>query len=416
MTSKLYDELATRFENFLERNNYHPASRKTYRDNIDKIRQTLERNEIREYSPEVCAMIVDRILAEKDYSALTRHKKELIRCANALLEFMLSNRVSFRSAKKNMPLSGTIGDIISGYLTSQKALRRAPDTLDNYRRYLAPFKEYLDEQGIRNLSSLSSSIILHYVKELCFLTKPTVHNALCALRVFFRYLHDTSILEIDWSYIIPKDNYKKEARLPSTYSKDEVASILNAVDRGSPRGKRDYAMILVAARLGLRASDICGLKFDNLLWEQNLIVLIQAKTQKRVELPLLSDVGNAIIEYLKYGRPQSSETFIFLQACRPFTRLQEPTLHSIVHENMRRAGISDVAAVRKHGPHALRHSLAEVLLQKNTPLPIISEVLGHTNTESTMSYLRIDIQALRQCALDVPALSSSVYLGMRQNG
>jgi site-specific recombinase XerD len=133
-------------------------------------------------------------------------------------------------------------------------------------------------------------------------------------------------------------------------------------------------MLLLACRLGLRASDICGLSFANLFWRENLIVLTQVKTKKHIELPLLAEVGNAIITYLKYGRPVSQLPYVFLHAGNEERRLAEPTLHSIVGSYLQRAGITDVEK-KKHGPHALRHSLAGFLLQKKTPLPVISE--GH---------------------------------------
>lgn len=167
-------------------------------------------------------------------------------------------------------------------------------------------------------------------------------------------------------------------------------------------------MILLAARLGLRASDICGLTFSNILWEQNLIKIVQQKTKKPVELPLLEEVGNAIIDYLKYGRPSSELPNIFIKLYSPYKRLEEPTLHSIVSSYLNLAGIDNVS-IKKHGPHALRHSLASFLLEKKTPIPVISEVLGHDNTESTKSYLRIDMNALRQCALEVPPLNTPFY-------
>ncbi|WP_219812033.1 tyrosine-type recombinase/integrase [Alkalispirochaeta sphaeroplastigenens] len=155
--------------------------------------------------------------------------------------------------------------------------------------------------------------------------------------------------------------------------------------------------------------DICGLSFANLLWQENLIVLIQEKTKKRIELPLLVDVGNAIIDYLKYGRPVSQLQYIFLHAGHEERKLSEPTLHSIVSVYLKRAGVTNVEK-KKHGPHALRHSLAGFLLQKETPLPVISEVLGHDSTETTKSYLRIDMQQLRQCALEVPPVDEGYYL------
>lgn len=167
-------------------------------------------------------------------------------------------------------------------------------------------------------------------------------------------------------------------------------------------------MILLAARLGLRASDICGLKFENIQWETNTIVLIQKKTDQKIELPLLEEIGNAIIDYLKYGRPISDLPYVFIRVGQPYSRLEEPTLHSIVSFYLRRAGIEHVTE-KKHGPHALRHSLAGVLLEQKTPLPVIAEVLGHNSTESTMSYLRIDLTSLRQCAIEVPPLFLNFY-------
>lgn len=151
----------------------------------------------------------------------------------------------------------------------------------------------------------------------------------------------------------------------------------------------------------MRAGDICSLSFKNLKWEHNEIELIQEKTQEKILLPLLPEVGSAIIDYLKYGRPITESATIFLRHTCPITPLTPPTLHSIVSQYLRLAGIK-VPDGKKHGPHALRHSLASALLEENTPLPIISEVLGHTTTNTTSIYLKIDVNHLRRCALDVP--------------
>ena len=184
--------------------------------------------------------------------------------------------------------------------------------------------------------------------------------------------------------------------------------MLQVIDRGSPKGKRDYAMVLITARLGLRATDVCNLEFSNFLWEQSLISLSQSKTGETIQFPLLAGIGNAVIDYLKYGRPESELPFVFLHVVSPYDRLNRSTLHSIISQYMRLAGIK-VEGIRKRGPHALRHSLAGILLEKKTPVPIIAEVLGHRSIESTRLYLRIDMNALKQCALDVPPISTSFY-------
>ena len=204
--------------------------------------------------------------------------------------------------------------------------------------------------------------------------------------------------------IVPHVKIDKTSRIPSAYRKEEVQQLLNSVDRGNPKGKRDYAILLLASRLGMRAGDICALSFAHLKWSQNVIELLQGKTQEPVVLPLLPDIGSAIIEYLKYGRPETDSSTIFVRHTCPITPLTPPTLHSIVWHYLQRAGVH-VPDGKKHGPHALRHSLASALLENNVPLPIISEVLGHTSTQTTTLYLKIDLPHLRQCALDVSAFA-----------
>lgn len=184
--------------------------------------------------------------------------------------------------------------------------------------------------------------------------------------------------------------------------------MIASVDRNHAVGKRDHTIILLAARLGLRASDIANLKFENILWEQSSIHLTQFKTGNEIKLPLLSEVGNAIVDYLKFGRPKSSENFVFLCARSPFNPIDTSVITRIVQNTFAKTGIN--TKYRRHGPHALRHSLAGRLLEKQTALPVITEVLGHENTESTKFYLRIDLTSLRQCVLEVPAVSPCFYI------
>ncbi len=183
--------------------------------------------------------------------------------------------------------------------------------------------------------------------------------------------------------------------------------MIASVERSSFMGRRDYAILLLAARLGLRNSDIANIKFENLFWEKNMIRLFQYKTDKEIELPLLSEVGNAIIDYLKYSRQYSEEPYVFLTSRSPVKPLTIMGITNIVGRAFAKSGIN--IKNRRHGPHALRHSLAQRLLEQQTMLPVISEVLGHENIESTRFYLRVDINSMRQCALDVPPVSPSFY-------
>jgi integrase len=235
-------------------------------------------------------------------------------------------------------------------------------------------------------------------------------NIIMTIRVFIRYLCGRGLLPENsvskWMSLMTI-RYVHTPKIPSVYTQEEVESMFSSIDRAHPQGKRDYAMVLLAARYGLRSSDIIGLRFSNLNWEHNRISVIQQKTGKSVSLPLSEEVGNAIIEYIKYGRPVVDLPYVFITAQAPYKELSGSTLGKNIMEWMRASGIN--TAGRKHGPHALRHSLATNLLKSQESLPVISSILGHSSTDSTMVYLRVDISLLRQCALDVPFVSSTFY-------
>ena len=153
------------------------------------------------------------------------------------------------------------------------------------------------------------------------------------------------------------------------------------------------------------------MQFEDILWDKNLIHLEQYKTGKPVTIPLLPETGNAIIDYLKNDRPKSELRNIFLRLTPPYLALTTHQVRNIVTEYIQKAGVDRMDPYRKKGPHALRHSLAGRLLEKNTPLPIISSILGHASSESTAFYLGIDYTSLEQCALDVPECSAYVGRG-----
>ena len=376
---------------------------------VERIRQFINKKGFSVYSATECDLFIKEIIGNGEYKHLSHYDKSAIRCANVLIEYHMTGMIPYRVKNVQELLQGKIGEAIHSFMEYRKAHGFSPDTISNDRIYLGRFHKYMNASGRTDFSELTQSDILGFIKNLSYSTKATIHCTLCSVRVFLRYLASEGILSVDWSYLVPKDNYKKEAKLPTTYTKEEIQRMLSAVDRGNPKGKRDYAMLLLACRLGLRASDICSLTFDNLLWQENIIVFVQMKTKKQIELPLLPEVGNAIIDYLKFCRPVSQLSYLFLHINNGDRRLQEPTLHSIVSFYLRRAGIANVET-KKHGPHALRHSLAGLLLQKKTPLPVISEVLGHSSTETTKTYLQIDMEHLRQCTLEVSPVNESYYL------
>jgi len=379
-----------------------------YLYHFKQINEFMENTSVQFYSPSVGKDFIISILKNRPYHELNQRSKEIIRCANVLTEFQTTGTIQFRSIRRTFEFTGEIGSLILDFIAHRRSFGLAEDTINSNKVYLHRFLEHLYKNNVTNILSLENRHILSFISSLGFYRKPTIHCSLSSLRSFLKFLYEKNHTNFDLAYLVPKDNYKKESKLPTTYTKDEIDRLITAIDRSSPKGKRDVAMILLAARLGLRASDICGLKFSNIQWETNNIALIQKKTNTQIELPLLEEVGNAIIDYLKYGRPISDLPYVFIRVGQPYCRLEEATLRSIVSFYLRRAKIEHLKD-KKQGPHALRHSLAAILLEQKTPLPVIAEVLGHDNTESTMSYLRIDLSSLRQCAIEVPSLFVDFY-------
>ena len=231
-------------------------------------------------------------------------------------------------------------------------------------------------------------------------------SRLSTMRQFYRYVSKRHPDIKDMTYIFEFMHSTRTSRLPSTYERDEIKAIESHVDRSGPIGKRTYAMLLLSTRLGLRISDIIGLTFDDLDWDRSMLNIIQAKTGRTVELPLLKDVGEAIVSYLKV-RPKTSSPNIFVTHVLPYTPMNRSGAarhisNVIVGSNIHTAG-------RKHGPHSMRFSLATRLLQQGTGLVCISETLGHSGTDVTMNYLRIDINSLTRCMHDVPQVDDNFY-------
>lgn len=336
------------------------------------------------------------------FKKLPRHLAVCARAVNVLTDYQQHGIILSKARRKVHSYHPQFQALFQGYIDYRRSEGCSEDTLQSYAIYLDRFSDYLHNCGVKDIRELDHNVVLGFTKTFTNYSPSVIHNTLCALRTFFHYLFEEGFVKEDFAYIVPRDSYRSRTKVPSAYPKEDVDKLLKSIDRGNPKGKRDYAIILLAARLGLRAQDICDLAFENLSWDTSTLEIIQGKTEKPVTLPLLEDVGLAIIDYLKYARPDCTTTnAIFLRLIPPIGKLEAPTLHSIVTHHMRRAGIK-IEDGKRHGPHALRHSLASAMLEEQTPLPVISEILGHSNTASTSVYLKIDVHQLRSCSLTPP--------------
>jgi len=285
------------------------------------------------------------------------------------------------------------------YCRDRRHLR--PSTLQERIRELSIFLDFLGSRDIVRLSQLRSVDLSAYLTLRQRLRAKTVARNVSELRSFLRFLTLRKVIPQDLSHSLPKIRIPLYASVPPIWDQAQLERLLKAVDRSSPMGKRDYAIFLLACRLGLRPGDIQSLTLDNLDWEAATLQIIQSKTGRPLCLPLTNEVGEALIDYLRNGRPATRHREVFLSLRAPFAPFRNGHHLSYRLKFWReRAGIR-FRTEQRHGLHSLRHTLATQLLQQEIAFPVIADILGHATTTTTLIYAKADVEGLRRAALDL---------------
>jgi site-specific recombinase XerD len=375
------------------------------RQSIDKIRSIYkelawyctQHNELA-YSLELMERF-QRDVYDEEHGAKERHWA-IKRAVNMLHDYRLFGTV-LRKSKKERIFKPQFAESSEWYLETLVKHNLAESTVYNHKLSLIRFTDYLNSQGVTAPDKIRIDHISGFIKLVIrnFSNRRMGHE-LNVVKCYVKLLFERGLHAEDLSGKVPRmpagTTYHN---IPSAYSKDEVERMLACVERDGPVGKRDYAVLLLASRLGLRASDIRTLSFDNIDWMNALIKIVQTKTGEPLTLPLVPEVGWALIEYIQHGRPQTDAKELFVRLRPPHTPMSN--FNAIVIKYLHRAGIP-IEAHKHHGLHSLRHSLATRLLEESTPLHVIQEVLGHLNADSTYVYMGVNIGQLKQCALEVP--------------
>lgn len=303
---------------------------------------------------------------------------------------------ALRYSHHDYTLPQKYANLLNEYLAWCQRNNNSVGTIDVKRTKIRQFLCFLDGRRII-LSNLTTADISDFMTTLCRYHRATIHVCSSALRNFLCYLHESCILEDDLSPSVPRPKIYVDENIPETWTPEEVRQLLAVIDRSNAIGKRDYAMLLLAVLLGMRAGDICALKFKNLDWRQKLITYTQQKTKKTNTLPLLPIIGDAIIDYLKNGRLDSDCDNVFIRHIHPYGEFQSSTsLSENLKRYMKYAGLT---VKKRKTAHSLRHTLASTLLYDGTPLMTISNILGHNCPKTTSVYTKVDLPALRKCAL-----------------
>lgn len=289
-------------------------------------------------------------------------------------------------------------ELFEGFIEEEKKRNLSESTLKIIRTRLFRFQDFLIDTGTEKFCDITQDQLNDYISSLAHFSSHYIAESLRIIKRLSDYAFINGYIEKSFSDSIPIVKICCQQKLPSTFNEDEIKKIEQAIDRSNPTGKKDYAIFLLAAKLGIRRSDIVRIKISDINWDKKELSFVQYKTGRSVYLPLPDDVGWAIIDYLKNGRPESESKYIFIAHRSPYNELS--SIDSVISRLLRKAKIR-YPSNKRVGFHAFRHSLATRMLDNDVPLPIISQTLGHSGVSSTDVYLRINISQLSKCGLEV---------------
>lgn len=283
------------------------------------------------------------------------------------------------------------------------SLGRSQQICRKHQLILERFVTYLSSQGVHKPDEITVENIFSYFQTLVSKSKMTLYEIRSYLKRALLYFSENGWCSPQLAECLPRIYYYKDTYLLKVWSEEEIEKILQSVSRFDPLGKRDYAIISIAVNYGLRTGDIARLKIGDFNWGANTLTITTQKTGEPLTLPILEEVGKAVIDYWKNGRPKSSSDKLFVKHKLPYDEVTNQILYAIFNKYLRASGVS-YSNNEHHGLHSLRHSLASRLLENGVPTKVISDILSHVNEDTAKAYIRIDINQLRECAMEVPQI------------
>ncbi|MHB1164478.1 MAG: site-specific integrase [Candidatus Nanopelagicales bacterium] len=294
------------------------------------------------------------------------------------------------------------GPLRDDYLAWCRERGNAGATMIAKDKAVSRFLGYLDEVGAGDLAALGVRDLSGFFVRQRGLRRKTIAAMRSSLRDFLAFSATAGKTPQGLADRLPRQRHVRHESEPHLWTAEEIRRVLAVIDRASATGKRDYAMILATARLGLRICDLRQLELGDLDWRAKQVRIVQQKTGRSLSLPLLDDVGWAIIDYVRGGRPETACRKVFVKHRHPFNAFGcSSSVASRLSRHAARAQIvfgSDEVC----GMHSLRGALAVAMIGNGAPIPVVSAVLGHASSDTTQAYyLRFDVERLRRCALDV---------------
>jgi integrase len=384
---------------FLQENGYSEKCIKYYSVCWNGLIRYADSMMIDTVSEDLCGSYLNSIgISTSDTKS--NNSKKYIRGIALLVSFVNNNEIA--ANMQRVPLAPQpYVEVATAYINHLHFLGQTRASIKSKRSRVKRFLDFIYDTGVQSLKGVSKEDIIRFMSHLAASHSSTGRgNILYSVKDFLVFCKDEGFLETDLSVLIKGIYTNPNETLPSTYTQNEIALLLESVDRTTLFGKKCYAVLVLTALLGIRASDIISITLEDIKWEEGIIEFFQKKTGKPVLLPLIDSVKYALLDYLQNSRPNTEHKHLFVRDRAPVAPYKVSSIiYNLVSDQLTAAGLSTDG--RHRGPHSLRHSLADSLLKEETPLPVIASALGHSNTKNTSRYLRIDIGQLRQVALEV---------------
>ncbi|MDX2105830.1 MAG: site-specific integrase [Candidatus Melainabacteria bacterium] len=323
-------------------------------------------------------------------------REEAEAAINRLFEFLARRQIISEGGPAPMNEIEQVVDLFGTYLLEQRGL--ASRTVVGYRMFALRFLRAISTSDQFVPSCLCAANIFKFVQEHIPGSSGTKgRDTLNAVRSFLRFARYQEYINTNLASIVPRVASWNLASIPKALPADQIERVLDCCDRSTKNGKRDYAILILLARLGLRVGEVASLCFDDIEWESGTLT-VRGKTGPRV-LPLPADVGEALSQYICDARPQVKTRAIFIRLRAPVRAMKsQESFCAVVRRAMERARIRSP----KKGAHQFRHGLATELLRKGASIPEIGELLGHQQQRSTMIYAKVDLKSLRKLAMKWP--------------
>jgi site-specific recombinase XerD len=372
---------------------YSPVSVDTQVQLITHFCQWLQRGKTE--TSALDEIIVERFL-RRHRNAGSVHRGD----AAALYRFLRMLRELGVTQRRNKPPLSPRERLITDYrryLSEERGLTQA--TVVNYVPFVDQFLSTRFQRISLNFSRLRAPDLTGFVRRQAQKLSPGRAQLLVtALRSFLRYLRYQGKIKSDLATCVPTVARWSFAALPKFLPAGTVQKVLDRNDRRTPLGRRDYAILLLLARLGLRACEIVALNLEDIDWE-NARITIRSKGGRWAQLPLPTDVGKALALYLRHGRPSCSCRRVFIRGKAPRTGFANSiAVSTLVMRALQRAGVDSA----RKGAHLFRHSLATDMIRQGASLDEIGELLRHQSPNTTAIYAKVDLPALRPLALSWP--------------